>query len=60
MIERIVLINRLSKKSIEKCCIGQKVKKGEIIGYMGDRDENGDWASHAHFQLSINKPETRQ
>ena len=52
------LYGHLSKKSIEKCCIGQKVKKGEIIGYMGDRDENGDWASHVHFQLSINKPET--
>jgi len=52
------LYGHLSKKSIENCYIGQTVKKGEIIGYMGDRDENGNWPSHVHFQLSINKPET--
>ena len=52
------LYGHLSKKSVENRFIGQKVKKGGIIGYMGDRNENGNWPPHVHFQLAISKPET--
>ena len=52
------LYGHLSGKSIEGKSIGQEIKKGEIIGWMGDRNENGDWPSHVHFQLSVNRPET--
>ena len=48
----------MSGKSIEGKSIGQEIKKGEIIGWMGDRNENGDWPSHVHFQLSVNRPDT--
>jgi hypothetical protein len=26
-------------------------KKGEIIGYIGDYNENGTWPPHLHFQI---------
>ena len=52
------LYGHLSGKSIEGKSIGQEIKKGEIIGWMGDRNENGDWPSHVHFQLSVNRPDT--
>ena len=38
---------------------GGSVRKGEIIGRIGDVDENGGWKEpHVHFQLSIQPPKT--
>ncbi|GHB36557.1 hypothetical protein GCM10007094_27730 [Pseudovibrio japonicus] len=31
---------------------GDVLKAGEMIGYLGDDDENGGWAPHLHLQLS--------
>lgn len=31
--------------------VGQQVKAGEIVGYLGDPEENGGWFSHLHVQL---------
>ncbi len=28
-----------------------KVKKGDIIGYVGDKNENGGWISHVHIEI---------
>jgi len=37
---------------------GDTVKKGEVIGWIGDIDENGGWIhSHLHFQVSIRPPD---
>ena len=52
------LYGHLSADSIKGKKIGQKISLGEVICWMGDRDENGGWESHLHFQLSINEPET--
>ena len=52
------LYGHLSAESIEGKKIGQKVSRGEVICWMGDKHENGGWESHLHFQLSINEPET--
>ena len=52
------LYGHLSADSIKGKKIGQKISRGEVICWMGDRDENGGWESHLHFQLSINEPET--
>lgn len=30
---------------------GRPVRKGEVIGHVGDRPGNGDWAPHLHLQL---------
>lgn len=31
---------------------GQRVRRGERIGSIGDRPGNGDWAPHLHFQIA--------
>ena len=38
--------------------IGDKIRKGSKIGYLGDYHENGSWSPHLHFQLSLIKPDT--
>lgn len=46
-------------KSIMKKRIGQRIKKGQVIGRIGDVHENGGWRMpHVHFQLSLIEPET--
>ena len=52
------LYGHLNSKSIEDKEIGQKISKGEVICWMGDKHENGGWESHLHFQLSLKEPET--
>jgi murein DD-endopeptidase MepM/ murein hydrolase activator NlpD len=45
--------------SVLKKKVGQKVKRGEVIGRLGNVHENGGWKSpHVHFQLSIIEPKT--
>jgi peptidoglycan LD-endopeptidase LytH len=45
--------------SVTKKKAGRKIKKGDVIGRIGDVHENGGWiAPHVHFQLSIFSPET--
>ena len=31
--------------------VGAKVTPGQIIAHLGDRQENGGWAPHLHFQV---------
>eukprot|EP00551_Chaetoceros_affinis_P012756 CAMPEP_0203666306 /NCGR_PEP_ID=MMETSP0090-20130426/3364_1 /ASSEMBLY_ACC=CAM_ASM_001088 /TAXON_ID=426623 /ORGANISM="Chaetoceros affinis, Strain CCMP159" /LENGTH=480 /DNA_ID=CAMNT_0050530147 /DNA_START=68 /DNA_END=1510 /DNA_ORIENTATION=+ len=53
------LYGHLDQKSIQGKKIGQRVKRGSIIGRMGDVHENGGWKMpHVHFQLSILEPDT--
>ena len=52
------LYGHLNSKSIENKEIGQKISKGEVICWMGDKHENGGWESHLHFQLSLKEPES--
>merc|ERR1712157_441666 len=53
------LYGHLSKKSIQGKYIGRNIKKGGVIGYIGNVHENGGWENpHVHFQLSRNKPKT--
>ena len=52
------LYGHLSADSIKGKKIGQKISRGEVICWMGDKHENGGWDPHLHFQLSINEPET--
>lgn len=50
------LYGHLSEKSIEKLSIGQIVRKGEKVGELGERSENGEWHPHLHYQISIKDP----
>lgn len=52
-----ILHGHLSKKSIEGKIPGQKIKKGDVIAWIGEKSENGGWNPHLHFQLSYEKPE---
>ncbi|MEN8856788.1 MAG: peptidoglycan DD-metalloendopeptidase family protein [Flavobacteriaceae bacterium] len=45
------LYGHLTISSIKNLEIGQKVKRGEVIGFLGDASVNGDYAPHLHFQL---------
>jgi len=52
------LYGHLSSDSIKGKTIGQRVGKGEIIAWFGPENENGGWAPHLHFQLSLLEPTT--
>ena len=51
--EFFTLYGHLSLKSINAKNIGDIVKKGECIGYLGDPKENGQWVPHLHFQIIL-------
>lgn len=50
------LHGHLSASSFKGRKIGQQVKKGEVLGWMGSKTENGDWFPHVHFQLCLLEP----
>eukprot|EP00980_Cylindrotheca_fusiformis_P008845 scaffold1888_cov120-Cylindrotheca_fusiformis.AAC.15 len=53
------LYGHLDRRSIQRKTSGTVVKKGQVIGKVGDCHENGGWlAPHCHFQLSIRPPKT--
>ncbi len=45
------LYGHLSVESLDNIHVGQEVEDGEIIGYVGTPEINGDYAPHLHFQL---------
>ncbi len=52
-LEFFTLYGHLSIASIEAKEIGQKIEKGDCIGYLGNYPENGNWATHLHFQIML-------
>lgn len=50
------LYGHLSKKSLELNEIGAVIEAGDIIGWLGSPDENGNWPPHLHYQISIKDP----
>jgi len=51
--EFYTLYGHLSMPSLTQVQVGQKVKKGELIGWIGDKDVNGVWPPHLHFQIML-------
>ncbi len=48
------LYGHLDANSIKGKRVGQKIKKGEVIGGIGDTSENGGWTgTHLHFQVAM-------
>jgi murein DD-endopeptidase MepM/ murein hydrolase activator NlpD len=43
-----LLFGHLATENLPK--VGDKIKAGEQIGFVGDFDQNGDWFWHLHFQ----------
>ena len=52
------LYGHLSMDSLKGKSVGQKLLWGEEIAKVGQKEENGGWNPHLHFQLSLHKPET--
>jgi murein DD-endopeptidase MepM/ murein hydrolase activator NlpD len=46
-----LLFGHLSHTSLEKTKIGAVMRKGSVIGKLGDYEENGNWPPHLHFQI---------
>lgn len=47
------LHGHLSEASPAQWMVGDTVKKGDCIGYLGTHEENGEWSPHLHFQLML-------
>jgi 4-aminobutyrate aminotransferase-like enzyme/Ser/Thr protein kinase RdoA (MazF antagonist) len=45
------LYGHLDRASAERLARGDRVARGELVGRLGDEDENGGWAPHLHLQL---------
>ncbi len=50
------LYGHLTRQSLLGKSEGQKIYRGEVIGYVGESHENGGWPPHVHFQLSFLRP----
>ncbi|SFS49077.1 aminotransferase class III-fold pyridoxal phosphate-dependent enzyme [Lutibacter maritimus] len=47
------LYGHLSVDSISTKKIGDTIKKGDVIGFLGNKLENGNWVPHLHFQIML-------
>ncbi len=47
------LYGHLTLSSLEILKVGQFIKQGELIAYVGTSSENGNWAPHLHFQIIL-------
>lgn len=47
------LYGHLSESSLDLVKKGQKINKGDLIAYVGNASENGDWSPHLHFQIML-------
>ncbi|MCB2208706.1 MAG: aminotransferase class III-fold pyridoxal phosphate-dependent enzyme [Bacteroidetes bacterium] len=47
------LYGHLSRSSLQLFNKGDQVRKGELIAFIGDESENGNWSPHLHFQLML-------
>jgi 4-aminobutyrate aminotransferase-like enzyme/Ser/Thr protein kinase RdoA (MazF antagonist) len=47
------LHGHLSLESVLKHRAGDRIRKGEQVGFIGVPPENGNWAPHLHFQVML-------
>lgn len=52
-LEFYTLYGHLSVASATKHKVGDFIKKGELVGELGNSNENGNWAPHLHFQVML-------
>jgi len=45
------LYGHLSESTLERLEPGQRIPRGELIGWIGNYPGNGDWPPHTHFQI---------
>lgn len=51
-----LLFGHLSRASLRLASPGRKVCAGELIGWLGEKHENGGWNPHLHLQMSRLEP----
>ena len=51
-----VLHGHLSRASLALHLESARFQKGDIIAYVGEKEENGGWNPHLHIQLSWKEP----
>ena len=47
------LYGHLSMESVSNKEKGDKIKQRECLGYLGKKNENGNWVPHLHFQVTL-------
>lgn len=47
------LYGHLSIESVSTKKIGDRIKKSDCFGYLGNKQENGNWVPHLHFQVML-------
>lgn len=47
------LYGHLSRESLALHKKGKQLQAGELIGFIGEPEENGNWAPHLHFQILL-------
>ncbi|WKZ57237.1 MAG: peptidoglycan DD-metalloendopeptidase family protein [Bdellovibrionota bacterium] len=56
-VELYALHGHLCARSLTNKVVGQKITRGEIFCWVGEKNENGGWNPHLHFQLSYRRPD---
>ena len=51
-----MLFGHLSRATVARWSAGAKVEKGDLLGWLGGKSENGGWNPHLHWQLSRLEP----
>ena len=51
------LYGHLSHRSVTHRKSGDHLRRGDVLGWLGRKEENGGWNPHLHFQLSWQRPE---
>jgi len=54
-LEFFTLYGHLSVASVSGKQIGDTIKKGDCLGYLGNATENGNWVPHLHFQVLLSR-----
>ena len=56
--ELFALWGHLSARSLGRSPVGRSFTAGDVLGWLGDRAENGGWPPHLHLQLAWEDPGT--
>ncbi|MBN9161269.1 MAG: hypothetical protein BGO98_13080 [Myxococcales bacterium 68-20] len=52
-----VLHGHLARRSLDGKRVGNRFTRGAILGWIGEKHENGGWNPHVHVQLAWSAPE---
>jgi len=52
-LEFFTLYGHLARETFDLLQVGQRIARGQHLARIGNVDENGGWAPHLHFQITI-------